>query len=161
MKFKKDFLPYIIIILVVVLIRTFIATPVRVDGISMNPTFDNGDILVLNKMVKKFQRMDILVFDYKGDRLIKRLIALPGEKVSIKDNKLYINDEEIKDYQDKVETKDYSLDITIPEGYYFVLGDNRYESMDSRYIGLISEKDIKGIASVRIFPFNKFTFIKR
>ena len=161
MKFKKDFLPYIIIILVVVLIRTFIATPVRVDGISMNPTFDNGDILVLNKMVKKFQRMDILVFDYKGDRLIKRLIALPGEKVSIKDNKLYINDEEIKDYQDKVETKDYSLDITIPEGYYFVLGDNRYESLDSRYIGLISKKDIKGIASVRIFPFNKFTFIKR
>ena len=155
MKIIKELVPYILIVVVVVLLRTFIATPVRVDGNSMNPTLNNGQILILNKMNKKYERMDIIVFEYKGERLIKRVIGLPSETVKVEDNKLYINGNEISDYSDDVKTADYTLNVTIPEGYYFVMGDNRYNSSDSRIIGLISEKDIKGKANFRLLPITK------
>ena len=155
MKFIKELIPYVVIVVVVVFFRTYIATPVRVDGDSMNPTLKNGQILILNKMDKEFDRMDIVVFDYKGERLIKRVIGLPGEKVEIKDNKLYINGEEVNDYSDNVKTKDYKLNVTIPEGYYFVLGDNRSNSADSRIIGLISNEEIKGSVLFRLIPLTK------
>ena len=86
MKRIKEAIPYIVIILVVVLIRSFIVTPVRVSGTSMYPTLDNGQVLILNKLDKDYERMDIVVFDYNGERLIKRVIALPGEKIKIEDN---------------------------------------------------------------------------
>ena len=155
MKFIKELIPYVVIVVVVVFFRTYIATPVRVDGDSMNPTLKNGQILILNKMDKEFDRMDIVVFDYKGERLIKRVIGLPGEKVEIKDNKLYINGEEVNDYSDNVKTKDYKLNVTILEGYYFVLGDNRSNSADSRIIGLISNEEIKGSVLFRLIPLTK------
>lgn len=151
----KELMPYIIIIVVVVLFRTFIATPVRVDGSSMNPTLTNGQILILNKLDKNYNRMDIVVFQYKNERLIKRVIGLPGETVLIENNKLYINDEEINDYSNDVKTADYNLGIKIPKGYYFLLGDNRYNSSDSRLIGLVNEDKILGKASLRLFPFTK------
>ena len=155
MKFIKELVSYVVIVVVVVLFRTYIATPVRVDGDSMNPTLKNGQILILNKLDKKYERMEIVVFDYKGERLIKRVIGLPGEEVYIKDNKIYINDEEIKDYRDDVKTADYKLNVKIPNGYYFVLGDNRGNSADSRLIGLISEEEIKGSVLFRLVPLTK------
>jgi len=156
MKFIRESLPYIIIIIVVVLVRSFIVTPVRVSGTSMYPTLNNGEILLLNKLDKDYERMDIVVFDYNKERLIKRVIGLPGERVEIKENIIYINDVAIEDYDANVETKDYQLNITIPDGYYFVLGDNRFNSIDSRYIGLISEDELIGTAAIRLFPFTKF-----
>ena len=155
MKFIKELVPYVVIVVVVVFFRTYIATPVRVDGDSMNPTLKNGQILILNKLDKEYERMDIVVFDYKGERLIKRVIGLPGEEVYIKDNKIYINDEEIKDYRDDVKTSDYKLNVRIPSGYYFVLGDNRSNSADSRLIGLISKDEIKGSILFRLIPLTK------
>ena len=160
MKFIKELIPYVVIILVVVLFRTYIATPVRVDGDSMDPTLKNGQILILNKMDQEYERMDIVVFDYKKDRLIKRVIGLPGETVEIKDNTLYINGEEISDYKEDVKTADYKLNVTIPEGYYFVLGDNRSVSADSRLIGLVSKEDLKGTICFRLFPLMKIGGIK-
>ena len=160
MKFIKELIPYVVIILVVVLFRTYIATPVRVDGDSMDPTLKNGQILILNKMDQEYERMDIVVFDYKKDRLIKRVIGLPGETVEIKDNNLYINGEEISDYKEDVKTADYKLNVTIPEGYYFVLGDNRSVSADSRLIGLVSKEDLKGTICFRLFPLMKIGGIK-
>ena len=154
MKITKELMPYIIIVVVVVLFRGYIATPVRVDGDSMNPTLKNGQILILNKLDKNYERMEIIVFDYKGERLIKRVIGLPGEEVYIKDNKIYINDEEIKDYSDSVITADYKR-VKVPDNSYFVLGDNRGGSADSRIIGMISIDEIRGSILFRLVPPTK------
>ena len=121
----------------------------------MNPTLTNGEILILNKTVKSYNRMDVVVFNYKEERLIKRVIGVAGETVRIEDNTLYINDKAIDDYREDVKTADYELDVTIPEGYYFVMGDNRYNSTDSRLIGLVKADDILGRVKVRIYPFMK------
>lgn len=155
MKIIKEWGPYVVIILAVILFRSFIATPVRVSGSSMDNTLANGQILILNKLAKNYKRMDIVVFEYKKERLIKRVIGLPGETVRIEDNKLYINNELVDDYSPYVKTANYNLSSIIPEGYYFVLGDNRYNSSDSRIIGLIKKEDILGKTNIRIFPFTK------
>ncbi len=153
MKKAKEFMSYVIIILVVVLIRTFIVTPVRVDGDSMVPTFKNGQILILNKLDRKYERMDVVVFKYKGDRLIKRVIGLPGEAVEFKDNKLYINGVITEDMG--FDTSDYNLNMVIPENYYFLVGDNRSNSLDSRIIGLISKDKIIGTVNFKLIPIGR------
>lgn len=166
MKILKELIPYIIIVIVVVLFRTFIATPIRVDGPSMEDTLKNGDILFLNKLDKTIKRFDIVVI-YKSDiRLIKRVIGLPGENIEYKDNELYINGKVIEDVA-LIRTGDFTLHELynidkIPEGYYFVMGDNRTVSKDSRYydIGLIKKSEIAGTTSFRLFPFNKIGKIK-
>ena len=104
-------------------------------------------------------QFDIVVFKYGDSKLIKRVIGLPGEKVEYKNNNLYIDDNKIKDVFLLTETDDFNLknlDVeVIPDDYYFVLGDNRINSSDSRTIGLISIKDIEGTVSFRAFPFKR------
>lgn len=160
-KFLKEIYPYVLIIIVVVLFRTFIATPVRVDGASMYPTLSDGNILILNKLNKKINRFDIVVINFENAKLVKRIIGLPGEKIEYNNNKLYINGEEIDDVAIS-RTSNFSLkqlyDLDrIPDNYYFVMGDNRNNSSDSRdyRIGLIREQDIIGTTTIRLFPFNK------
>lgn len=140
----------------VVLIRTFIATPVRVDGDSMNKTFKNGDILILYKL-SKIKRFDVIVLHEEKDneKIIKRVIGMPGDTVAIKDGEIYINDEKIDDEYAYGMTSDYDR-ITLKSDEYFILGDNRLISKDSRYFGSIKEKEIKGKVVFRIFPFSKF-----
>jgi len=160
----KELYPYIVIIVVVVLFRTFIATPVRVDGISMVDTLHDGEILILNKLDKSYKRFDIVVINYGDTKIVKRVIGLPGENIEYKDNELYINEEKIED-RSTVRTSDftlkgiYGIDI-IPDDYYFVMGDNRVgkNSADSRYpeIGLIKKSDMVGTTTIRLFPFDKF-----
>lgn len=166
----KDLVPYVIIIAVVVLIRTFIATPVQVSGVSMKPTLSNGEILLLKKYDKSFKRFDVVVLNYNNDKLIKRIIGLPGETVRYEDDHLYINGKEIKEnFKTNTYTKDFDLDeafgsgdgtYKVPEDYYFVMGDNRNNSKDSRIIGCVSKKDIKGTIGIAIFPFNKIGKVK-
>ncbi len=162
-KFIKEIYPYIVIIFVVVLFRIFIATPVRVDGASMNSTLMDGDVLILNKLDKTYKRFDIVVINFENTKLIKRIIGLPGESIEYKDNNLYINGELVNDIETS-RTSDFNLKELyniekIPDGYYFVMGDNRGNSSDSRdyRIGLIKKKDIVGTTSIRIFPFNKIS----
>ena len=90
-KILKELYPYVIIVILVVLFRTFIATPVRVDGGSMDYTLHNNDILILNKLDKSFKRFDVVVINANGSKLVKRIIGLPGENIEYKDGKLYIN----------------------------------------------------------------------
>lgn len=157
-------MPYVIILIVVVLLRTFIITPIIVNGESMNPTLKEKQILILNKYDKKYNRGDIVVVNYfngeKEERLIKRVMGLPGEKVEYNENKLYINDKKVEDRFAK-DTENFELsyiDIDmkkIPEEYYFVIGDNRNNSIDSRIIGLVKKEDIKGTVTQSLIPFKK------
>lgn len=161
----KELYPYVVIVIVVVLFRTFIATPVRVDGSSMDSTLKNGDILILNKLDKSYERFDVVVInakiDGKNSKLVKRIIGLPGENIEYEDNELYINGKKIEDVA-TARTSDFSLsdlyDVEkIPDDYYFVMGDNRIYSRDSRdyTVGLIKKEDIVGTTTIRLFPFNK------
>jgi len=98
------------------------------------------------------------VFDFQNTKLVKRVIGLPGEHIKYEDGILYINGVEYEDTF-SLNTIDFDLNDlgidNIPEGYYFVLGDNRMKSSDSRIIGLISEKDINGTTTFSLWPFKK------
>lgn len=154
-KIIKDIIPYIIIIVVVVLIRTFIITPVRVDGTSMYKTLNNNDILLLYKL-GKVERYDVIVLNEEKDDevIIKRVIALPGETIAIKNSTIYVNDKKIDDDYGYGETSDFDK-ITLKDNEYFILGDNRLISKDSRYFGPVTEDEIMGHVIFRIYPFNK------
>ncbi len=157
---KKDIISYIIIILTVVIIRLYIITPVRVQGTSMDTTLKQGEILLLEKYDKNYERFDIVVIKEGNERIIKRIIGMPGESIKIIDGIIYINGEKIEDEYASSLTNDFSLEKfeleTIPENTYFVLGDNRIVSKDSRILGPIKKENIQGKAIYRIWPFNKF-----
>lgn len=155
MKIIKELIPYIIIIIAIILIRAFIITPVRVDGNSMKNTFEDGDLLLLFKL-GNVDRFDVVVLDeeYDDEIIIKRIIGLPGEKVEIKNGKIYINEEEISDDYGYGETSDYEK-TTLSADEYFILGDNRLISKDSRYFGPVKEEEIMGKIILRFYPFNK------
>lgn len=161
LKFVRELIPYLVIIVVVILFRTFIATPVRVEGSSMVPTLKDGDILVLNKLSHNYKRFDIVVVSTNKSKIVKRIIGMPGENIEYKDNKLYIDGKVIEDKTVEA-TDDFTLKELygmnrIPDGYYFVMGDNRDGSSDSRdyRIGLIKKENILGKTIFRLFPFNK------
>ena len=168
MKIIKEIIPYVIIIVIVMLIRSFIMTPVIVDGKSMEPNLENGEVLLLSKITYKvsdIKRFDVVVINEENEFIIKRVIGLPGDYVEYKDNKLYVNGNYIEEEYLRKTTHDFNLeDIcdcdVIPEGKYLVLGDNRTISKDSRMLGLIDKSDIKGKAIVRIWPLNKINIIK-
>ena len=162
----KEIMSYVIIIVVVILIRSFIATPVRVDGSSMNPTLHNNDILLLKKFDKSIDRFDIVVIKYEKSKLVKRVIGLPGERVKISItkvgnnyvSKILINGEVLSENYGNaqmIESGIASSEIVLGEDEYFVLGDNRNNSADSRIIGVINKKNITGVTDFRFFPFNK------
>ena len=133
----------------------------------MVPTLKDGDIMILDKIgyrINGLDRFDIVIVDYEGERIIKRVIGLPNDYVEYIDNKLYINGEYIEEEYERKDTNDFMLEMigenVIPEGKYLVLGDNRPISKDSRIIGLIDEKDIKGYTSIILFPFNRIGKVK-
>jgi len=152
-EFIKELIPYVVIISIVLFVRIYITTPVRVDGNSMYPTFEDGQILLLNKFDDNYKRFQVIVFKHGTDKYVKRIIGLPGETVAYKDNKLYINDQIVEEKFSHEKTSDFEYETTIPYGTYFVIGDNRINSLDSRFIGVISENDIEGVVGFSIFPF--------
>ena len=168
MKNVKNILSYVIVVIVALLIKTYIFTPIRVNGTSMYPTLNEGDIMILNEIgyhLNGVERFDIVVVKKDNDdRIIKRVIGLPGETVSYKDNKLFINGEEISEDFTHAITHNFELseinEEIIPNDYYFVVGDNRGNSKDSRIIGLIHKNEIKGKTSFVIYPFSKFGNVK-
>ena len=169
MKKIKEISIYLLIIVMVILIRTFIITPVRVNGTSMDPTLKNGEIMILNKIKynnKDIKRFDIVVVKMDKELLIKRVIGLPNEEVKYVDNKLYINNEYVEEtfLNEGVYTTNFSLsDINlekIPENCYFVMGDNREISLDSRTFGCFSKDKILGSANLVLFPFTKLGYKK-
>ncbi|MBE6158112.1 MAG: signal peptidase I [Firmicutes bacterium] len=154
----KELLPYIIVIMIVLAIKAFVVAPIRVNGPSMEDTLYNGDIMILDEISYRFnkiERFDIVVVKYENEYLIKRVIGLPGERVEYKNNKLYINGKYVQEKFSHEITDDFKS-ITIPNNKYFVLGDNRINSTDSRIIGFISKNNIRGKTSLVLYPFNRF-----
>ena len=160
-KIIKEILSYVIIIVVVILIRTFIGTPVRVNGTSMVPTLKEGEVLYLNKLNKSFDQEDIVVIDKKveGSAIIKRIIGMPNDKIKCINGVIFINDEKYEDNFGSGETSDFD-EITLGDDEYFVLGDNRIVSKDSRVLGPIKEKSIEGTTRVVLYPFSKIGKVK-
>ena len=156
----KELIIYGSIILAIIFIRTFIATPVRVNGSSMFSTLLDGEIMILNKIGYKFneiERFDIVVVHTDNNKIIKRVIGLPGETLKYENNTLYINGQEIDEKFLNEETEDFELSSLgydkIPRDCYFVVGDNRDNSRDSRMIGCVTSDEIQGKASLVIYPF--------
>ena len=158
----KPLLPYIIIIVIVLFIKAFIITPIKVNGESMYPTLEEGDIMILNKTAYYFnepKRFDIVVVDMPNEYLIKRVIGLPGEHIKYKDNTLYVDGKAVKENFNHGKTDDFNIEElgsnTVPEDSYLVLGDNRENSLDSRELGFMKEEQLLGRTSLIILPFNR------
>lgn len=155
--FLKEYVPYIFVIICVLLIKKFIVSPIKVNGSSMDTTLKDGDIMILNIIGYRFseiERFDIVVVNAGHEYIIKRVIGLPGETVEYIDNHLYIDGKEVKEEYGSDITEDFS--VKVPKGKYFVLGDNRTNSLDSRYFGAFSKKQVLGKTSLTVFPFTRF-----
>ena len=173
-KVMKEFLNTAIYLLCVLgavwLVITFVGQRTEVEGASMENTLHNGDNLIVDKLSYRFhdpERFDIVIFKYPDDPsqlFVKRVIGLPGETVNIVDGKVYINDsEEPLDDSFCPETPEGSFGpYTVPEGCYFMLGDNRNHSMDSRYWQnpFVEEDAIEAEVAVRYWPLNKIGTVK-
>lgn len=154
--------------LILVIGITFMVQPTIVNGQSMHPTLENKDYLFVNKLAYRAEspeRGDIIVFntkliDKKSNKkkdLVKRVIALPGEHIVIKNSKVYIDGELLDEsYINGVYTSG-DIDIIVPENHIFTMGDNRPYSGDSRNseVGTISLDDVVGKVSIRLYPFDK------
>ena len=163
---------YIGIVLVITfLIITFVGQRTHVSGDSMKNTLNHGDQLIVDKITYRFRdpvRFDIIVFPYKYEEntyYIKRIIGLPGETVQIADGEIYINGEVLKESYGREVIQDPGMaaePIELGEDEYFVLGDNRNASSDSREpsVGVICGEDIVGRAWIRIWPLNKAGILK-
>ena len=163
MKFIKEIFPYIVILLVVLLIRSFLVTPIKVNGQSMYDTLTGDEIMLLFK-VGDINRYDMVVADLivdgkKDDTLIKRVYGLPGETIKCENGIIYVNDRKIEDPYATNETSDFEA-VTLGDDEYFLLGDNRSISLDSRIIGPVHRKDIEGHTNFVIWPFSKFGVVK-
>ena len=162
----------IVIALIVVLpIRYFLFQPFIVDGESMIPNLQSGDYLIVNEISYRFsapERGDIIVLKYPLDttqRFIKRIIGLPGETVEIHNGKIDIlkNGKDLtlneKSYLPDLKGTDGDINVTLGPDKYFVLGDNRPYSYDSRRWGVLPKDDIIGKAVFRVFPLSTMTYI--
>ncbi len=159
MKWIKEILPYAVILVVVILIRTFIVTPIKVNGQSMVDTLSGDEIMILNKL-EPVKRYDIVVAKLmengrKVDTLIKRVYGLPGEKIKCENGTIYVNDHRLEDPYAFGVTSDFE-EYVLASDEYFILGDNRSISYDSHIFGPVKAKDIEGVTSFVIWPINKF-----
>ncbi len=167
--FFKEILKFTVIALIIVVpIRTYIAQPFIVSGPSMDPTFNTGQYLIVDQISYRFQdpkRNEVLIFRYPREPqtfYIKRIIGLPGETVSIETGRVIITNKEnpkgmlLSDtYILNNHRTSETFSITLGPSEYFVMGDNRAESSDSRLWGPLDKKFIVGRPFIRLFPLNK------
>ena len=158
------------VVLITFFIITFVGVRTQVIGTSMSPTLSGGDNLIVEKITYRFsepKRFDIIVFPYQNTNkhYIKRIIGLPGETVQIIDGYVYINGELLDENYGNAVMENAGIavnPIVLGEDEYFVLGDNRNNSEDSRFgaVGNIHKKDIDGRAWLRIWPFDQFGILE-
>ena len=161
---------FIVAFIIVGAVYIFLGRPFTVSGASMYPTLHNGDRMILSK-IGDINRFDVVVLKAPDENVeyIKRVIGMPGDTLELKQGVLYINGKKIEQpfintealQKQTVFIDDFTLqsltgETKIPEGNYFVMGDNRGVSRDSRMIGLIDRKAIEGKAVFTIWPMNQF-----
>lgn len=164
-------LEFVIICLGITFVFRFIIMPVKVDGSSMYPTLCDGDLAFMSRLdlnSKQIKRFDIVTINCKqlGNVIIKRVIGLPGERITYKNDRLYVDGKYIEEkYFDNKHVKDvknrYNIsyftndfEITVGDNEIFVLGDNRINSLDSRDLGCFKTNDIISKKGIILFPFN-------
>ncbi|MTD40157.1 signal peptidase I [Erwinia sp. CPCC 100877] len=162
-----------VVLLFVLFLRKFVLLPVEVIGISMEPNFHESDRLWQTTLISP-KRFEVATFPSprNGKRILKRVIGLPGDTIRMENDQLYINDKKYDEpYLDEFKaeltdgkplTADFSLKTIqvgsttkVPEGKYFVLGDNRRVADDSRYFGFVDQESITGVVYFRYYPLNK------
>ncbi len=164
--------PIAIGIVIAFVLRLFFFSSYIVEGSSMTPTLQDGNLLVINKIGLQFseiKRFDIIVFHANEQQdYVKRVIGIPGDHISYQNGKLYVNDQLVEEpflsaYQSTFEgnqlIEDFTLQDktgveTVPDGQFFVIGDNRLGSYDSRRFGFISIDQVVGKVNLRYYPFN-------
>lgn len=187
---KKDLLTdimesFVIAMAVSIVVYFTLVIPNQVDGESMEPNFHPNELLLTNKAIQwlnytplvdqfgwQYQRGDIIIFRYNNKELIKRIIAIEGEKIKIHNGKVYINGKELKEdylpegtitstFNGQMGFLKDNQEKTVPQDSYFVMGDNRQYSKDSRFIdvGFIPLDKVRGKVILRYWPFDKFTVI--
>lgn len=161
----------LVVVALTFLFVQYVGQRTHVNGDSMNNTLENGDNLIVDKISYRFkepERFDIIVFPYQYQEntyYIKRIIGLPGETVQIEDGTIYVDGEVLEESYGKETMRSAGIasqPIELGEDEYFVLGDNRNNSSDSRdpSVGKIKGDDIVGRAFLRIWPFEKFGILK-
>jgi signal peptidase I len=197
MKLLKEWGPFALCIVLLILLRLYVWDPVLVEGHSMDPTLADKERLIIIKTAR-IQRQDIVVAkeynqeDGNTKNIVKRVIGMPGDTITFNNDILTVNGKEVKepylaDYQkqfaeDKLQktysynvgfqdmarkagaftvsaTGQTSFTVKVPKGQYFLMGDDRLISQDSRVVGFFKKKDLVGEAKFRIWPFKKIGFL--
>ena len=154
----------------VLVVRTFLVQPFLVSGSSMRPNFTDGDYLLVDQITYRLrspERGEVVVFHYPNDEttyFIKRIVGLPGERVVVSGGHVTVyNSQNPKglelheSYLPSGTITDHDIDITLGAGEYVVLGDNRSYSFDSRSWGVLRQKEIVGLARLRLWPLSAMT----
>lgn len=164
---NSDFIIYLLTLMAVAIcIRTFIFEPVQCIGISMYPTLVGGEGMFTEKLtytVSAPQRDDIIIcrYPYHTEKCVKRVIAVPGDRISISDGAIYLNGEKLDEsaYWDGYIEDSEMPEVTVPERSLFVVGDNRNNSGDSRHVGFIPYWQVKGKVRAVMTPFSQARWI--
>ncbi|MBS4206541.1 signal peptidase I [Bacillus sp. FJAT-50079] len=158
--------PILLAVIIVIVVRTFLFSPYTVKGASMEPTLHDRERIVVSKTsnwIGDVKRSDIVIIKGSSDNYVKRVIGLPGDTLEMRNDQLYVNNKQVQEsYLHEYKlianekymklTEDFGP-ITVPKEHYFVMGDNRHRSMDSRNgLGYIEEKQIIGISKFVISP---------
>lgn len=164
---NSDFIIYLLTLMAVaIFIRTFIFEPVQCIGISMYPTLVGGEGMFTEKLtytVSAPQRGDIIIcrYPYHTEKCVKRVIAVPGDRISISDGAIYLNGERLDEsayWSGYIEDSDMP-EVTVPDKCLFVVGDNRNHSGDSRHVGFIPYCQVKGKVRAVMTPFSQARWI--
>lgn len=171
--FKKfgEYALYIILAIGLAFVcKNYVFARADVIGPSMQPTFNDKDIIFMEKISTEtghINRGEVVVFnshDENGDNYIKRVIGIAGDRIGIKSGKVYLNGKVLTEnyLPEEVVTEGNSAaaEYIVPKGYVFVLGDNRENSTDSRIIGPVNLKDVKGHVILRVYPFKNMNYFK-
>ncbi len=161
--FIFEIVKVVLISLAIILpIRYFLVQPFYVEGASMEPNFYDKEYLIIDEISYRFenpQRGEVIILKNPNDRhfyFIKRVVGLPGEKIAVLNGRVFINDKQLEESYIKNFSHDDYGPTTLADDEYFVMGDNRNNSSDSRYFGPLNRKDVIGRVWVRGWPLNRF-----